>query len=310
MSLQARETNGSWSSVRRSYRTSSPLALVEEEGLLDDVVRFTQPFDVRGALAGDDRRDPALAQRSMVGVGAVALVLNQCVGVAAWPVGTACDVREAVGEGEGLGDVANVGRGGNDLERGATSIAAQMVFAACLPALDQLWTGVGSPFFFFFARMWEPSTHAPDRSSLPAALNAASKMRCNWSKPLACCHRSGLRRQVHTVSNPAAPGRAVARLRRRGAHAGYLQTQPVRPRPRDFPARATAAAQSAPTSRRSRSTASRVLTSERSNRHIGHDRPGHLRKIALRALRAEVILRDNAVTLTRKVESVLVRPSR
>ncbi|GAA4152277.1 hypothetical protein GCM10022285_64500 [Streptomyces tunisiensis] len=36
--------------------------LVEEgEGLLDDVAERAQAVDVRGALAGDDRQDPALA---------------------------------------------------------------------------------------------------------------------------------------------------------------------------------------------------------------------------------------------------------
>jgi hypothetical protein len=36
--------------------------LVEEgEGLLDDVAELAQALDVWGALAGDDRQDPALA---------------------------------------------------------------------------------------------------------------------------------------------------------------------------------------------------------------------------------------------------------
>src|ERR1044072_2894347 len=53
---------------RRGVRGVVPIGwrgveLVEEgEGLLDDVAEFAQALDVRGALAGDDRHDPACAQ--------------------------------------------------------------------------------------------------------------------------------------------------------------------------------------------------------------------------------------------------------
>ena len=43
--------------------------LVEQgEGLLHDVTEFAQALDVRGALAGDDRQDPPLAQLPAGGV--------------------------------------------------------------------------------------------------------------------------------------------------------------------------------------------------------------------------------------------------
>ncbi|GAA3846032.1 hypothetical protein GCM10022403_092250 [Streptomyces coacervatus] len=52
--------------------------LVEQgEGLLHDVAELAQALDVRGALVGDDRQDPALAQLVAVGVGVVALVPEQ-----------------------------------------------------------------------------------------------------------------------------------------------------------------------------------------------------------------------------------------
>ena len=52
--------------------------LVEQgEVLLDDVAEFAQALDVRGALAGDDRQDPAFAQFMPVGVGVVGLVAEQ-----------------------------------------------------------------------------------------------------------------------------------------------------------------------------------------------------------------------------------------
>lgn len=48
--------------------------------------------------------------------------------------------------GRGSGDVVDVVRGGDDLERGAASVADQMVFAARLPPVDRRRTGVGPPF--------------------------------------------------------------------------------------------------------------------------------------------------------------------
>lgn len=54
--------------------------------------------------------------------------------------------------------------------------------------------------------MWEPSAHALDRSSAPAAFSSASRMRCSRSKTPACCHRSGRRRQVCPEPNPGCRG--------------------------------------------------------------------------------------------------------
>jgi hypothetical protein len=100
--------------------------LVEQgEGLLHDVADLAQALDVRGALAGDDRQDSALAQLLAVAVGVVALVAEQRIGAAAWPAGTPGYGRDAVDQGEGLGDVVDVGRGGDDFERGAASVADQ-----------------------------------------------------------------------------------------------------------------------------------------------------------------------------------------
>jgi hypothetical protein len=95
------------------------------EGLLHDVAELAQALDVRCSSAGDDGQDPALAQFEAVGLGVVALVAEQGVGATAWSAGTACDGRDAVDEGEGLGDVVDVGRGGDDFEWGAASVADQ-----------------------------------------------------------------------------------------------------------------------------------------------------------------------------------------
>jgi hypothetical protein len=101
------------------------LELVEQgEGLLD-VAEFARALDVRGALAGDDRQDPALAELLAVGIGVVALVAEQGPGESAGPARAAGDGRDAVDQGDGLGAVVDVGRGGDDLERSAASVADQ-----------------------------------------------------------------------------------------------------------------------------------------------------------------------------------------
>ncbi len=82
-----------------------------------------------------------------MGVGVVAFVAEQGVGSSAGPAGAACDGWDAVDQGEGLGDVVDVGRGGDDFERGAASVADQVVLAARLPPVDRLRTGICAPFF-------------------------------------------------------------------------------------------------------------------------------------------------------------------
>lgn len=122
--------------------------LVEQgKGLLDDVAELAQSLVVRGALAGDDGQDPARAQLFPVGIGVVALVAEQGLGTAAGTARAAGDGRDAVDQGEGLGDVVYVGRGGDDLERSAASVADQVVSTARLAPVDRRRTGVGTPFF-------------------------------------------------------------------------------------------------------------------------------------------------------------------
>jgi hypothetical protein len=162
--------------------------------------------------------------------------------------------RDAVDQGEGLGDVVDVGRGGDDLERSAASVADQVVFAARLAPVDRRRTGVGAP---FFARMCEPSTQARDQSSSPAAFSSASRMRCSWSKTPACCHRSRRRQQVCPSRTPA-PAAGVARLcrcRGRRGCPGDRVCLPLAVAPATARARAAATVRSAPTSRHPRSTA-------------------------------------------------------
>ncbi len=168
--------------------------LVEQgERLLDDVAELAQALDVRGTLEGDDRQDPAAPQFQSYGLRVVCLVAQDGLGAPSRSAGPASDGRDAVDQIEGLGDVVDVRRGGDDFERGTASVADQVVFAARLPPVDRRRTGVGAP---FFARMWEPSTQARDQSSSPTAFSSASRTWCSRSKTPASCHRSRRRQHV------------------------------------------------------------------------------------------------------------------
>ena len=198
--------------------------------MLDDVAEFAQALDVRGALAGDDRQDPALAQFLAVGVGGVALVAEQRIGAAAWPAGTPCHGRDAVDQCEGLGDFVDVGSGGDDFER----VPRPSQIKWCLPPALRRSTGDGALSAPPFARMWEPSTHALDQSSSLAAFSSASRMRCNWSRTyrMPCRHsRSATDRGLITLRRCGRPGRAglsSALLSGPWGQAEGLRDRPVR----------------------------------------------------------------------------------
>ncbi len=91
-----------------------------------------------------------LRSSSRLAIGVLALVAEQGLGSFAGTAGAARDGRDAVDQGEGLGDVVDVCRGRDDLERSAASVADQVVFAARLPPVDRRRTSLGAP---FFARM-------------------------------------------------------------------------------------------------------------------------------------------------------------
>ncbi|GGU43613.1 hypothetical protein GCM10010244_82110 [Streptomyces coeruleorubidus] len=109
----------------------------EREGLLHDVTELAQIFDVGGALAGDHRQDATLAQLAAVGVAVVSLVAEQGVGPTARSAGPAGHGRDPVDQGQGLGDVVDVGGCSDDLERGALAVTDQMVLTARLSTVDR-----------------------------------------------------------------------------------------------------------------------------------------------------------------------------
>lgn len=225
-----------------------------------------------------------MTQLVAVGVGVVSLVAKQSFRPAAGSAWAACDGRDAVDQGEGLGDVDDVGRGGDDLERGATAIADQVVFAARLPPVDRRRTGVGAP---FFARMWEPSTHARDQSSSPAAFSLASRTLCNRSKTPAFCHRSRRRQHVWPDPNPSSSGRscqAMSLYRTKRMPCRQSRSDTGRGPGDRFGQGGSNGSIDAHNS--SSTIHGRVPTPpERPNRHTGYAPPAHFNKIVLRALR-------------------------
>ncbi len=203
------------------------------------------------------------------------------------------ETLEVVEEHEGLlDDVAelahsfDVRSSGDDFERGAASVADQVVFAARLPPVDRRRTGVGAP---FSARMWEPSTHTRDQSSSPAAFSSASRTRCS--------RRSKIPATAPAVASTSAPSRTpvpepgVARTYRcrgrTGCLAGRADPTPASA-PETAPATAAATARPTPTTHRPRSTVEHPHPHEQPNRHTGYAPPAHFSMIVLRALRAEM----------------------
>ena len=154
-----------------------PFELVEQgEGLLDDVAEFAQAVDVGVAASGDDGQDAAFAQLAAVEFAVVALVAERGVGPLARMADAAGDGRGGVDQGQGLGDVVNVRCGVDHFERGAVTVADQVVVTAALAAVDWRRARRGTP---FFARTWEASKHARRQSSSPASFNSDRSIRCN-----------------------------------------------------------------------------------------------------------------------------------
>jgi hypothetical protein len=90
-----------------------------------------------------------------------------------WSAGAACDGWDAVDQGEGLGDVVDVGRRRDDFWQGAVTVADQAVLATHFRRSTGDGPVSAPP---LLARIWEPSTHTRDQSSSPAAFISASRI--------------------------------------------------------------------------------------------------------------------------------------
>lgn len=89
----------------------------------------------RGALTGDHGHDPAVSQLVPYGRGVVCLVTRDALGSPSRT--TRRPLRAAVDEVEGPGDVVDVGRGHDDVQRGASAVADRVMLAPRFPPSDR-----------------------------------------------------------------------------------------------------------------------------------------------------------------------------
>ncbi|MCC5474477.1 hypothetical protein [Streptomyces barringtoniae] len=121
------------------------------EGPLEDVAELAQAADVGLASTGDDRRDPTPGQLASDVPTVVTLVTGKGLGPLAWPTGSAGRGRDAVDQGEGLGDGGGVAAGLDHFQRRAAAVADQVVFTARLAAIDRRRASPGTPVTFSVA---------------------------------------------------------------------------------------------------------------------------------------------------------------
>ena len=117
------------------------------EGLFDDVAQLAEAFDDGGLGFGNDRFGATLAAGLTEGLAAVSLVGQQGLEAAAGPAATASDRRVAVEQIESAADVRDVRAAGQYADRGAVTVADQVVLGARLAAVDRRRTCPGTPFF-------------------------------------------------------------------------------------------------------------------------------------------------------------------
>ena len=90
-------------------------------------------------------------------------------------------LQAAVEQRDALGDVGDVGAGGDDVQWDTCAVADQVVFAAGFAAVDRRRAGTRTP---LLASMCEASTAALDQSIIPAALTLSSRY-WRWGLPTA-----------------------------------------------------------------------------------------------------------------------------
>lgn len=204
--------------------------------------------------------------------------------MAARAAGSSGHGRDAIDQGEGLGDVVDVGGGGDDLEWGAASVADQVVFAARLPSV--VGDGPVSAPPFFGGCGSRPRTRGTSRVRRPrSARRAGCGVVGRRPQPAATAPGAASRSVRNRIPAPAAGVGRLCRCAGRTGCPADTAGPPPAAGPATSPARAAAAARSAPTSRRPRSTAECSHPPERRNRHIGPAGPGHFDKIKLRTRR-------------------------
>jgi len=117
------------------------------EGAFDDPAVASEPGAVALVAVGEQRRDPALAERLSVGVGAVAAVTKKRLGSPARPAGPAGDRRNTVEQRQQLGDVVAVAAGQRPSQRCPVRVGQEVLLGAGTAPVDRARTRFGAPLF-------------------------------------------------------------------------------------------------------------------------------------------------------------------
>jgi hypothetical protein len=125
-----------------------PFEVVEPgEGALDDPAGAAEPGAVFGLAAGDLGLDSSLSELATVLVVVVAAVGGDALGSAARAADASCDWRDAVEEGDQLGDVVAVAAGECPGEWESARVDQEVVLGSGPSAINRARARLGAPFF-------------------------------------------------------------------------------------------------------------------------------------------------------------------
>jgi len=179
---------------------------------LDDPAGFAQSAAVSYLAAGQKRGDAFCTQRVAMGLGIVGAVTLDTRRFASRASGLAVDRRDALDQGQQLGDVMGIGAAQREGKWNALGIGEQVMFAPTLPSIRRIRASFLPP---KTARTEPLSTTARDQSMASASRSWASSVsntRCHTPCFCQACRR---RQHVMPLPQPISWGR-------------YSQGMPVR----------------------------------------------------------------------------------
>ena len=172
-------------------------------GAFDYPAGGSETATVRGAPPRDLGANTASSQRPAVRLGVIAAIGLDHIGTVTRRARFAGDRRNAVDQGQQLGDIVAVGLGKNDRQGNALGIREEVVFRACFTAIGWVRSSFFPP---CTARTEELSATARAKSSLSAWRNFASNTRCSSPQTPACCQSRSRRQQVIPDPQPISCG--------------------------------------------------------------------------------------------------------
>ena len=195
-------------------------AMKPGEGAFDDPPRLPETAAVRCPALGQLGPNPAAVQLVAMGLGIVAAVPLDTVGLPAGPPGPAAQNRERIDQRQQFSDVVAVGGGQPRDNRNPLRVGENVMFRPLLAAIG----GVRASFFPpRSARTERLSTIVRARSRWPRRRNSVSKTSCRRRQTPARCHCTSRRQQVLPDPHPISFGSIC-----HGRPARSTKTMPVR----------------------------------------------------------------------------------